>query len=62
MDIMTDLRIVSTVLSFLVFMGIFVWAFNRRSKAGFDKAANIPFLDEDLPTNNKSLDRGEQQP
>ena len=52
MDI-TILRIISTVLSFLVFLGICIWAFTRPCKARFDEAANIPFLEEDLPKSPK---------
>jgi cytochrome c oxidase cbb3-type subunit 4 len=55
MDMLTDLRVISTVLSFLVFLGICIWAFHRRSKAKFDEAAHIPFLDEDLLTTAKKV-------
>lgn len=60
MDILTDLRVASTVLSFFVFLGICVWAFNQHSKSRFDEAAHIPFLDEDLPRNNKKVNHEEQ--
>jgi cytochrome c oxidase cbb3-type subunit 4 len=42
---MNDLRIVVTVLSFVTFIGIFVWAWQRRNAAGFLEAAQLPFLD-----------------
>lgn len=43
MDINT-LRSVTTVLSFIVFVGIVVWALSpRRNSEEFDKAANLPF-------------------
>ncbi|MDD4943503.1 cbb3-type cytochrome c oxidase subunit 3 [Rhodoferax sp.] len=37
------LRSVSTLVSFVSFIGIIVWAFSRKNSADFDKAANLPF-------------------
>ena len=45
MDINT-LRIVVTVASFIVFVGIVVWAWSRRNEADFREAANLPFEEE----------------
>ena len=42
MDI-TTLRIAATLASFATFIGILVWAFLRRNRAGFDEAAQLPF-------------------
>ncbi|MFM9835425.1 MAG: cbb3-type cytochrome oxidase subunit 3 [Methylophilaceae bacterium] len=42
MDINT-LRIVATVFSFLLFVGIVVWAWRNRNTAAFKEAANLPF-------------------
>jgi cytochrome c oxidase cbb3-type subunit 4 len=42
MDI-TTLRIAATLACFAVFLGILFWAFAGRNKAGFEKAAQIPF-------------------
>ena len=42
MDI-TTLRIAATLASFVTFIGILVWAFSRRNRAGFDEAARLPF-------------------
>ena len=42
MDV-TVLRIVVTVASFVIFLGIVVWALSRRNKADFDEAAQLPF-------------------
>ncbi len=36
-----------TVLSFIIFMGILIWAYARGSKRGFDEAARIPFDEPD---------------
>ena len=45
MDI-NDLRSVVTLLLFVVFIGIVVWAWSRRNKKRFDEAARLPFADE----------------
>lgn len=37
------LRSLSTVVSFLSFLGIIVWAFSRKNAADFEKAAHLPF-------------------
>jgi cytochrome c oxidase cbb3-type subunit 4 len=46
MDI-NDLRSITTVLGLLCFLGIVAWAYGKRSKKGFDEAANLPFADND---------------
>ena len=48
MDV-NELRILITVLSFIVFVGIVYWAYSGRQRQRFDEAANLPFADEDLP-------------
>jgi cytochrome c oxidase cbb3-type subunit 4 len=42
LDINT-LRSIATVVSFLTFIGITVWAYSRRNAADFEQAANLPF-------------------
>jgi cytochrome c oxidase cbb3-type subunit 4 len=42
MDI-TTLRIAATLVAFVTFIGILVWAYSRRNKQGFDEAARLPF-------------------
>ena len=46
MDI-TTMRIVATLASFAVFIGIFAWAYARRHAARFEEAARLPFTSED---------------
>ena len=46
MDI-NDIRTATTVLSFGLFVGILVWTFTARRRAGFDEAARLPFADAD---------------
>jgi cytochrome c oxidase cbb3-type subunit 4 len=42
MDI-TTLRIVSTLASLAIFVGIWIWAFSRRNRDRFEEAARLPF-------------------
>jgi cytochrome c oxidase cbb3-type subunit 4 len=48
MDI-NDLRSIHTVLSFLCFVIIAVWAYSGRVKRRFEEAANLPFTEDDEP-------------
>jgi cytochrome c oxidase cbb3-type subunit 4 len=36
-----------TVIVFVSFVGVIIWAFSGRNKKSFDEAANLPFADED---------------
>ncbi len=48
MNIYSMISIVTTVLSFLAFLGIVAWAYSGRRRAAFVEAANAPFaLPED---------------
>lgn len=46
MDAMT-LHSLSTLVSFILFIGICWWAYSGHSKRRFDEAAQIPFDDDD---------------
>ena len=52
---LNDLRILITLLSFIVFAGIVTWAYSGRQRARFEEAANLPFADSDLPGESASL-------
>ena len=39
------LRSVVTAFSFMLFIGIFVWAYRPSRKDGFDEAAQLPFAE-----------------
>ena len=48
MEIYSILASATTVISFVIFIGIVLWAYSGRRKAEFDAAANAPFaLDDD---------------
>lgn len=38
-----SLRSIVTVISFVTFIGIILWAYSRRNAADFETAANLPF-------------------
>ena len=52
MDI-NDLRTLFTVLAFLLFVGIVVWAYSGKRKGSFDSAANL-VLDDEAPSREKN--------
>jgi cytochrome c oxidase cbb3-type subunit 4 len=41
-----ELRTVWTMLTFVVFIAILIWAFTDRARRGFDAAARLPFDDD----------------
>jgi cytochrome c oxidase cbb3-type subunit 4 len=43
MEIYSVLGSITTVVSFLVFLGIVGWAYSKRRAQGFAEAANAPF-------------------
>lgn len=46
MDI-NDLRIATTLTSLVLFLGIMVWTWSQRRRAGFEEAAQLPFVESD---------------
>lgn len=42
------LRGISTILVMAAFFAVCFWAFSKKRKSEFDKAANLPFADEHL--------------
>jgi cytochrome c oxidase cbb3-type subunit 4 len=40
------LRSVATLMMFVLFIGIVVWAWSRQRQASFDDAAQLPFVDD----------------
>ena len=38
-----ELRIAITLLSFVAFAGVVLWAWSRRNQSRFDEAARLPF-------------------
>ncbi|HHO59574.1 MAG TPA: cbb3-type cytochrome c oxidase subunit 3 [Thiotrichales bacterium] len=46
------LQSVWTVVAFVFFVGVVIWAWSGRRKADFDKAARMA-LDDDMPASNE---------
>ena len=44
---MQTIQILWTVVAFVVFVGIAVWAFSAKRKQDFSEAANLPLTDDD---------------
>ena len=49
MDTLNELRTIITVLAFVTFLGIVLWAWSGRRNAAFKQASQIPLDDDDLP-------------
>lgn len=49
MDVRSVVKIVVMVVCLLCFLYLCYWAYSRHAKAGFDKAAQLPLADDDLP-------------
>lgn len=47
MDLNT-LRALVTLISFIVFIGIVLWAWSSKNRARFQEAAMLPFADDDI--------------
>jgi len=62
MEIYSILASAMTVVSFLVFIGIVLWAWSGRRKAAFDEAAMAPFALDDEPTSTKASLPGARKP
>ncbi len=48
MDI-NDIRSIVTVLAFVTFAGIVLWAYSGGRRAAFEEAARLPFTEDELP-------------
>ena len=54
MDSSSLIQSVWTLVVLVLFVGIVVWAWSGKRKQDFDEAANIPFNEDDMPTENTS--------
>jgi cytochrome c oxidase cbb3-type subunit 4 len=43
-----SLRSVITVLAFVAFVGIVIWAYSTRRMRDFERAESLPFVDDEL--------------
>lgn len=52
MDMLNELRSIITVVAFVTFLGIVLWAWSGRRRSAFAQAARIPLDDNDVPQEN----------
>ena len=55
-----DLRVIITVVLFVAFLGIVLWAYSSKQKERFDEAANLPFADDEMQQD--TVRRGSYKP
>ena len=48
------IQVIWTLVVLVLFVGIVIWAWSGKRKQDFDEAANIPFNEDDTPTENTS--------
>ena len=48
MEILNTFQSIWTVIVFLIFIGIVLWAWSGKNKTAFDEAARIPLEDDDV--------------
>lgn len=61
MEMQTLLHSIMTLVAFITFVGIIVWAYSRKRKSAFEAAANAPFAlpdDAQGPESNAITARG----
>ena len=46
-----------TVVVLVLFVGIVIWAWSSKRKQDFDEAANIPFHEDETPTEHTSKEK-----
>lgn len=56
MDI-NSLRGIATVLAFVAFIAIVIWAYSKKQKGNFEEAANLPFADDDDEPRKPSVEK-----
>ena len=44
---LNDLRSAVTLLSFVLFIGLMVWTWQRKRRAAFEEAAQLPFIEDE---------------
>ncbi|GHT93731.1 hypothetical protein AGMMS49545_13670 [Betaproteobacteria bacterium] len=61
MDI-NDIRgLLTPIIGIILFLGIVMWAYGKKSKRGYDEAANLPFADDDDDTASLKADAADQR-
>ena len=48
-----NIHIILTVLFFIAFIGLIIWAFSPSRRKRFEEDGNLPFVDDDKKTDNE---------
>lgn len=59
MDLVTEFRVGSTILMFVIFIGIAWWAYSGRRSARFHVAAHSVLHDDDAPVSRRGDGRAQ---
>ena len=65
METQTILHSIMTLVAFITFVAIVIWAYSRKRKSAFEAAANAPFAlpdDAEGPDKNATTERGGRVP
>ena len=58
---LNSLRGLATVFCLIAFSGVVMWTCNSRKQQDFHEAAQLPFADEDINTNNNNHKKGDKE-
>ena len=59
MEFFSEIQSFWTVIAFITFIGIVIWAYSKRRRKSFDEAANLPFAQPSRATAPQPPPRGE---
>lgn len=54
---LTDARSLITLICFIAFIGIVIWAYSKGRRSRFDEAAQLPFADDDMQQRTIAADQ-----
>jgi cytochrome c oxidase cbb3-type subunit 4 len=56
MEHINDIRAIQTLIAFVCFIGIVIWAYSSKRKKAFEEAARLPFDQDDAPASAERND------
>jgi cytochrome c oxidase cbb3-type subunit 4 len=56
MEVINDLRGITTIMALIAFLAVCFWAYSKRQKQSFSEAANSLFSEEEELLNQRSLE------
>ncbi|HLV17245.1 MAG TPA: cbb3-type cytochrome c oxidase subunit 3 [Pseudomonas sp.] len=55
------IRGLGTLVVFVAFIGVVLWAYNSKRRSSFDEAAQLPFADDPQGMHNQQVSRSNQE-